>query len=335
MNADKHTLLKLLHTKQLRIGVLYGGFSSERQISLKSGKAVAGRLKSLGYPVKLIDIKSPDPRRILTGLKGCDIGFIALHGEFGEDGQLQKLLDKHRIPYTGSGARASGNAMDKFITKRLFDRHHIPTAPYIKVNTGKYKLTNLLIRVNSWLNDGVVVKPRSEGSSVGVAIAHNPDELCKALKDASRFGPDILIEKYIAGREVTVGILGNTPLPVIELRPYKDFFSYKAKYQDKKTQYIVNPDLPRPAIRKIQQAGLKAYKVLGCKGFARVDLIYSPSEKQVRITAPLRLTAEGKAYVLEVNSIPGMTERSLVPKAAKAVSINFPQLCQRIIELSL
>ena len=317
MNADKHGLLKLLNSRQLRIGVLYGGFSSERAISLKSGRAVASGFRSLGYPVRLIDIKRPDPRRILAGLKGCDIGFIALHGEFGEDGRLQKLLDKHRIPYTGSGAQASGNAMDKFITKRLFVKHHIPNAPYIAIKSAIRNPQSAIER----LGYPVVVKPRAEGSSVGVAIARTQKELAGAVRQASLYGKDILMEKYIAGREVTVGILGNTPLPVIELRPYKDFFSYKAKYRDKKTQYIVNPDLPRAVIRKIQLAGLKAYQVLGCKGFARVDLIYSSKDK--------------KAYVLEVNSIPGMTERSLVPKAAKAVGIGFPQLCRKIIVTGL
>ncbi|MFH1228770.1 MAG: D-alanine--D-alanine ligase [Planctomycetota bacterium] len=325
---DKHRLLKLLNTKQLRIGVLYGGFSSERPISLKSGKAVAAGLRSLGYPVKLIDIKSPGPAprsgmltyRILAGLKTCDAAFIALHGKFGEDGQLQKLLDKHHIPYTGSGSRASLNAMDKFATKRLFAKHRIPSAPFKQLRISDHGFPVKACEA-LWKWKKLVVKPRSEGSSVGVSISCNADELYDALKLASRYGRDILLEQYISGREVTVGILGNKPLPVIEMKPYKDFFSYKAKYKDDKTQYIVNPDFPKAIIRRIQRTGLKAYQALGCKGFSRVDLIYSAKDK--------------KAYVLEVNSIPGMTERSLVPKAARAIGIGFPQLCKKIIELSL
>ncbi|MFA5794167.1 MAG: D-alanine--D-alanine ligase [Candidatus Brocadiia bacterium] len=320
MNTNKHSLLKLLNNSQLRIGVLYGGFSSERPVSLKSGKAVAAGLRSLSYPVKLIDIKSPDPKRILADLKDCHISFIALHGKFGEDGQLQALLDKHHIPYTGSGRQASLNAMDKFATKRLLDKHRIPGAPYRQLHISDSRFPVKACKA-FWKWGKLVVKPRSEGSSVGVSIARSADELYDALKLAFRYDQDILLEKYIAGREVTVGILGNRPLPLIEMKPYKDFFSYRAKYKDNRTQYIVKPRIPAPAARMIQRQALRAYKSLGCKGFSRVDLIYAPAKK--------------KAYVLEVNSIPGMTERSLVPKAARAVGIEFPQLCREIIRLSL
>lgn len=179
----------------------------------------------------------------------------------------------------------------------------------------------------SRLNDAVgqvgypiVVKPRAEGSSVGVSIIQEPTQLEVALKEAYRYGPDVLIEKYIAGREVTVGILGDNPLPVIELKPKQDFYNYEAKYQDTRTEYIVNPDFPENVIKEIQSIGLSAHKALGCSGISRVDLIYS---EQI---GPI---------VLEVNTIPGLTERSLLPKAAKAINIDFPQLCERIIELAL
>ncbi|MBI4713089.1 MAG: D-alanine--D-alanine ligase [Planctomycetes bacterium] len=294
------------------VGVLYGGFSAERPISLKSGRAVAKALKGLGYPVRLIDVRS----RRAKGLSGIDVAFIALHGEFGEDGGIQKLLEKKRIPYTGSGPKASGLAMDKFLTKRIFQCYGVPTAParFIMFSTGRdYK--------NIGFDYPVVIKPRAQGSSVGVSIARNYPELVKGLKQAARYGRDILVEQYCAGRELTVAILGDQALPLIELKLAEGFFDYNAKYKDKRTEYIVKPRwVTRRLCRRIQAAALKAYRVLGCKGFARVDIIYSLA---------------GKISVLEVNSIPGMTERSLVPKAARAVGIAFPQLCERVIRMAL
>lgn len=310
-------LLDRFKQKQLRIAVLLGGFSAEREISIKSGNAVAQALTKLGYPVTVIDVNDKTVKEL--DHKSVDIAFIALHGEFGEDGGIQRLLEKRGIPYTGSGPEASYRAMDKFTTKELFAQNNIPTAPYrtIHQSTALPQIQTLIKEIGDF---PVVVKPRAQGSSVGVSIVSDQSALVSALTQAFNYGDDVLLEKYIKGREITVGILGEAPLPLIELRPKQPFYDYTAKYRDPETEYIVNPDLPPKTVRDIQSLGLKAHQVLGCAGFSRVDMIYS---------------ANDGPFVLEVNSIPGMTERSLVPKAAQAAGIDFPHLCERIIELAI
>lgn len=310
-------LVSRFRQKQIKIGVLLGGFSSERDISIKSGKAVAQALTQLGYSVTTIDIKDESLKELEH--QPIDVAFIALHGKFGEDGGIQKLLQARGISYTGSGPEASFRAMDKFSTKKHFMQQHIPTAAYQTINQ-----SDSSTQIESVIKDlggmPVVVKPRAQGSSVGVSIVRDQASLPKALSSAFDCQDEALIEKYIKGRELTVSILGETPLPIIELRPKQEFYDYKAKYSDTRTEYIINPDLPAQTTQDIQALALKAYQVLGCTGFSRVDMIYS---------------ANDGPWVLEVNSIPGMTERSLVPKAARAVGIEFPQLCERIIELAL
>lgn len=306
----KKSLLDLFEQKKLRIGVLLGGFSSERKVSLKSGRAVAKALKGLGHPVKVIDVRSPN---ILPLLKGVDLVFIVLHGRFGEDGTLQRILEKHHIPYTGPGVKASRDSFDKAITKQVLTRYKIPTAPYVLSRIPHHEA-----RIP--FGFPMVIKPCREGSSVGISIAHNDQELKAGLKEASRYDSTIVLEQFINGREVTVGILGQTPLPLVEVRPKQGFYSFKAKYKDKNTEYIVKPRFPAKTVRQIQQTALKTYRALGCSGLSRVDLIYSKDKGP---------------FVLEINTIPGMTERSLLPKAARAVGIEFPQLCERIARLSL
>ncbi|MBI4834168.1 MAG: D-alanine--D-alanine ligase [Planctomycetes bacterium] len=311
---DKKALKDLFVKKKAVITVLMGGFSSEREISLKSGSAVSLALKSLGYKVLDIDVTAPDIPQLKN--PDFDIAFIALHGKFGEDGGIQLLLEEKGIVYTGSGVQASRDAMDKFATKELFERHDVPTAPYRRINKENWRT-----EFRKWpLGFPVVIKPRAEGSSVGVSIIKEPVEIKPALDEAFKYGKDVVAEQYISGREVTVGVLGDKVLPVIELKPKQAFYDYKAKYQDASTEYIVNPNFPEKAIEEIQSAGLAAYKALDCRGAARVDIIYSDKEG---------------AIVLEVNTIPGLTERSLLPKAAKAIGIDFPQLCERIILASL
>jgi len=330
-------LKDLFTQKKAVIAVLMGGFSSEREISLKSGGAVSSALKALGYRVVDIDVTAPDIPQLKK--PEFDIAFIALHGKFGEDGGIQSLLEDKDIIYTGSGVQASQNAMDKFAAKELFEKHDVPTAPYRRINKENWRT-----EFRKWqLGYPVVIKPRAEGSSVGVSIIKEPFEIKPALDEAFKYGKDVVAEQYISGREVTVGILGDKALPVIELKPKQAFYNYKAKYQDTSTEYIVcssptlrrdgvNPNFPSKAIEEIQSAGLAAYKALDCRGAARVDIIYSD------LSAPTSVgTQAGKegAIVLEVNTIPGLTERSLLPKAAKAVGIEFPQLCERIIAESL
>lgn len=330
----KLELQRLFNEKKSVIGVLLGGFSAERAISLKSGSAVAAALKSLGYPVKIIDINKPSIKELDT--PRIDIAFIALHGQFGEDGEIQGLLEKKGIVYTGSGPEASRQALDKVLSKEIFTKRGILTPAY-RIITQTQPQSDI-----KGLTYPVVVKPRSQGSSVGVSIVKKADGLKTALEQAFKHQTEALVEKHISGREVTVAVLGEEALPVIELKLQESFYNYHAKYEDELTEYIVNPDFtsspdsgaafgePCPwgrdptggyhVLRQIQAIGLKAHRVLGCRGFSRVDMIYSEA---------------GEPFVLEVNSIPGLTERSLVPKAAQAVGIAFPQLCERIIELAL
>lgn len=307
----KQELLDKFRSKEAVIAVMMGGFSSEREVSLRSGTAVSNALKSSGYKVKDIDVKSENIPELEN--PEFDIAFLAMHGKFGEDGTLQKILDEHNIIYTGSGVEASRNAMDKFITKELFIKNNISTAPYKKIN---------ITATDKKIPFGypVVIKPCNEGSSVGVSIVKEPENLDNALNEAFKYDKNVIIEKYIEGREVTVGILGDRALSVIELRPKQKFYDYKAKYEDTETEYISNPDFTEDVLKEIQSEGLKAHNSLGCSGVSRVDMIYS-IDKEI--------------MVLEVNTIPGLTERSLLPKSADAIGIKFPDLCKKGIEEAL
>jgi len=304
------TILRLFKEKKLRIGVLMGGFDSERAISLRSGRAVIKALSGSGFPVKSIDIR--DAKTIENRIARIDFAFICLHGKYGEDGTLQRWLEQHHIPYSGSGPRASKFAFDKALTKRIFLRHKIPTPRFISCRD--------IRTIKNTLAYPVVVKPCKEGSSVGISVAKNAKEFEKALKIASKFDPRVLIEEYISGREVTVGVLGRKALPVIEIVPKDHFFSFSAKYKDVETKYILKPKFTSNQLRLIQNTAIKAHNAIGCSGFSRVDIIYSRS---------------GKPLVLEINTIPGMTERSLLPKAARQAGISYTRLCEKMIELSL
>ncbi|MEK7448391.1 MAG: D-alanine--D-alanine ligase [Planctomycetota bacterium] len=334
--------LELFRQKKLPIAVFLGGFSSEREISLKSGQAVAKALTAAGYPVQIVDVIGPQIKELSKSRsfreKGRDkptfeVVFIALHGKFGEDGELQALLDCQKIIYTGSGAGASRNAMDKIQAKKLFVKHQVPTPDYLTFSQSVVSLaepqdSSAVLRTEiKRLGYPVVVKPRAEGSTVGISIVQDdtflPGALNKAFKYPARYSgteDEVLIEKFIKGRELTVGILEEQPLPIIEIKTGQNFYDYQAKYQDATTEYLVNPDLPAGVVKKVQAAALKAHQVLGCNGFSRVDV---------------RLSEENEPFVLEVNTIPGLTERSLLPKAAAAAGINFTQLCEKIIELAL
>ncbi len=354
----RRDLFRAFEDRALRVGVLMGGFSSEREISLRSGAEVANGLSTAGFAVEAVDVKS---RRIPALASGrFDVFFIALHGKFGEDGELQAILEKKRIPFTGSGSLASRRAMDKFESKRLFLRSNVPTATcwfyegesmeWSKAAPPVYAGVRERLpgtprcgplahargsdsagnRAGSrWRSDSLlfplVVKPRAEGSSVGVSIVDRLEQLPTALTEAMKYGDDVLLEEFVAGRELTVGILGETALPIIELRPKRKFFDFAAKYQDPQTEYIINPQLDAGTARLAQRIAVKAHCALGCKGFSRVDLILRDGESK----------KSPRFVVLEVNSIPGMTERSLVPKAARAAGIEFPELCCRIVRLGV
>jgi D-alanine-D-alanine ligase len=296
----------------LTVAVLMGGVSSERKVSLKSGKAVAEGLRAAGHEVAEWDVSERSLRRL--GALAPDVAFVALHGEFGEDGQIQQMLDELAIPYTGSGPTASRLAMNKLASKRLFIRHAIPTPDYFAV--GPTRDVDYAASRAAELGYPVVCKPSDSGSSIGVAIVRRPQRLAEGLALARRESETVLVERCVRGREFTVGILEGEPLPMIELVVGGEFFDYHAKYEDERTSYLTHVSLLPTLYRKARGFCLRAYEALGCRHMARVDLMYG---------------YDGRLYVLEVNTIPGFTPRSLLPMAAARVGISFPELCDRIV----
>ncbi len=297
---------------RLDITVLSGGPGAERQVSLNSGRAVCDALRRLGHRVELCDIGPTD----LSALdRPADFVFIALHGEFGEDGALQAELDARRLRYSGSGAAASRLAMDKVASKRCFEQAGVPTPPYELVS--RTELAGLATRIKL----PVVVKPVSSGSSVDTSIARTPRALEEAASAViTRYGK-ALVEQYIAGPELTVGVLGDEALPVCEIRTQREFYDYQAKYVDDNTRYLFDLDLPSNLLERVQRFSLAAHRALGCRVFSRVDCMVD--------------AADMEPYFLEVNTIPGFTSHSLLPKAAARIGLTFDRLCQRIIELSM
>jgi len=298
---------------RLTVGVLMGGTSSERDVSLRSGTAVVKALETLGHRAVPVDIRTE------TGLElegmALDAAFIALHGRFGEDGRLQKILQSKGIPYTGSGPEASRAAMDKVESKRYFKQRGVETPPHRVILHGESPI--LWECCARSLGYPVVLKPRAEGSSVGVSVHEDRSTLLDGAIECFKYDNVALMEKFIQGRELTVGILDGKTLPIIEMRPKSRFFDYKAKYQDPDTLYIVDPSLSDLDKRRVQKAAKEADDALGCEGMSRVDVILTPF---------------CSVHVLEVNTIPGLTERSLLPKAARAAGIEFPELCRRIVD---
>ena len=297
-----------------KIGILMGGFSSEREVSLKSGQAVEKALSGLGYQVINIDFNDvPELTRKLRAVN-VECIFNALHGRFGEDGGVQEILDKLEIPYTGSGAVASRMAMDKIASRKIFETNHIPVPEYIVLNKKTSKEHGLNLEFP------LVVKPAHEGSSIGLSIIEDPAALFIAFKSAFAFDQEIIVEKYIKGREITVGIIDENPLPVIEIVTKNKFYDFQSKYTPGMTDYIVPADLPDELACFAQDTALKAHKILGCRCFSRVDIMLDLNQCPV---------------VLEVNTIPGFTRTSLLPKAAAASGIDFPCLCRMMIALAL
>lgn len=294
------------------IAVLKGGPGSEREVSLKSAESVVEALKQLGAKVIEVNVSSPD----FVVPEGVLMCFNIIHGTFGEDGGLQEILEARGIPYTGAGVQTSKVAFDKRLSKELFIKANVPTprSQILKLDgVDELKLALPL-----------VVKPPCEGSSVGVHIVHTEEELSKALEDARRFGAATLVEEFIDGKELTVGVLGTTALPVIHIEPVSGFYDINNKYPwmsgTGKTNYNCPADLDSETTKRVQQAATAAMEAVGVEVYGRVDIM---------------LSKNNEPYVLEINTIPGMTVSSLLPKAAKAVGIDFPELCQRIIELSL
>ena len=290
-----------MNIKEKKIGVLMGGISLEREISLKTGTAIYNSLKRSGYNCIKVDIKSNSIGNILK--ESFDIAFIALHGKFGEDGIIQGVLNFLNIPYTGTGVSGSAICMNKIFSKKLFRDSGIPTGDF-STNLNEKKLKFPL-----------VVKPVSEGSTIGVYIVKTEDELEEAIEKAKEVSGDIFFEEYIEGREVTVGVLNGRVLPVVEIKPKSGFYDYKAKYEKGMTEYVVPANIDEETEEQLKYFSKKIYMEFQLKGAVRVDFIIK----------------EKVPYTLEVNTIPGMTETSLLPKAANSIGISFDELVEEIL----
>ena len=297
--------------KRLKIAVLMGGPSAEREVSLKSGTAVASALAEMGAKVVPIDI----PETTFSIRKNVDVVFVALHGTFGEDGTLQRMLEDTGIAYTGSGPEASARAFDKVAAKAEFRAAGIPTPKYEVVDRAHTDLHRLAA-----FGFPLVVKPSRQGSSVVISIVQEEAHLEEACQIAWHYDDRLLVEQFIAGRELTVSIFDGHALPVIEIRPKHDFFTYEAKYTKGQTDYLVPAPLEKSIEAQVKTLALRAHDCLGCRDLSRVDLI---------------LAENGELFVLEVNTIPGFTETSLVPQAARAAGIEFPDLCARLVQMAL
>ncbi len=292
-----------------KIGVLLGGLSAEREISFKTGNAALRALKTLGYDAVAIDVTTNLPQQL--GDAGVEIAFVALHGRFGEDGRVQGLLEMLQIPYTGSGVMASSVAIDKVMTKQQFLFHAIPTPKFDFIRTGD-SVDDLLQRCDEL---PLVIKPSREGSTIGITIAQDRRQLHQGIKVASELDGTVLVEEFIAGRELTVSVVNGEVLPMIEIVPRSGFYDYQSKYTAGATEYLLPAPVATECGKKVQQAALKACQILGCRGAARVDFMLRGND----------------FYCIEVNTIPGMTETSLLPKAAQAGGIGFPQLVEMIL----
>lgn len=310
--------------KNKRVAVLMGGPSSEREISIKSGRAVCRALdaRKIDYvPIELMPGPYTNGYKEAVAAKlallDIDIAFVALHGEFGEDGTVQALLEKMNIPYTGSSSSASRIAMNKITAKEVFRKNNIPTPRHAVLEKDKSAKGHDAKIYFKDLGTELVVKPSNGGSSIGLDIVSNEKDLAKAIEDAFKYDDKLIIEEYIPGREITVGIIEDSALPIVEIIPKRKFFDYTAKYEKGLTDYIVPAEIEKSIYEKCQGVGLMAHKALSARSFSRVDMI---------------LNKEKGPVVLEVNTIPGLTETSLLPKAAKAVGIGFEDLCLKILE---
>jgi len=294
------------HRKRFRkVAVLKGGPSAERDVSLRSGAAVAKGLREAGYDVVEIDVTC----HAVDLPPGIEAAFIALHGEFGEDGKVQSILRKKGIPYTGSSPEASATAFDKKLSKQLLRRAGVRTPDCEVLVRGERPGMSL----------PAVVKPARQGSSIGVHRVFDGADWEAALADAFEYDTEVIVERYIEGRELTVGVVGDDVLPVVEIVAPDDWYSYQAKYTAGATRYLVPAPLSEREAKACADAARGTFKTLGCRGMGRIDL---------------RLGVDGEPHVLELNSIPGFTETSLLPKAAKAAGMSFPELCDRIMRIA-
>jgi D-alanine-D-alanine ligase len=296
-------------SRGLNIIVMMGGPSAEREVSLRSGAQIAAALRSLGHHVEELDPQTENwilPRNI-------DVVFLALHGTYGEDGTVQTQLERLSVPYTGCGPEASRIGFDKALTKQRCLAAGVPTARFALIDS------NAASWPMGW-DPPVVLKPVRQGSSVGLQFVERVADWGKALNEAMRFDSQVLMEEKIAGRECTVGILGQQLLPIVEVRPKTGIYDYQTKYTSGTTEYFCPADFDEGTSARIRSAALGAFQAIGGRDYSRVDVMVRPS---------------GEAMVLEVNTLPGMTETSLLPKAAAAAGIGYAQLCQKMVDLAL
>lgn len=308
----------------LKIGVLMGGRSSEREVSLRTGDAVYKALIAKGYPAVKIDVGFDIAERIKG--EGVELAFLALHGKYGEDGTIQGMLAMLDIPYTGSGVLASALAMDKIAAKKMMLYEGLPTPLFKTIsrfeahNVGLEDVSNMVLKEMSL---PLVVKAPTQGSSIGITFVKHKDELVKALELAFKYDPAALVEQFIEGIELTAAVLGNDDpvvLPLIEIISSTGVYDYEAKYTVGMSDHIIPPRIPQEQQNIIKYIALHTYKAIGCRGLARIDFI---------------LDQEGNPYVLEVNTLPGMTATSLFPDAARAAGIEFQDLADQIVRLAI
>ncbi len=291
--------------KNRKIGVLMGGMSREREISLRSGRAVLSALLELGYDAVGVDVGSNVAEEIKK--TGMEVAFIALHGRYGEDGCIQGILEMMGIPYTGSGVTASAIAMDKRVTKMVLNACGIPTPRYMVIDERVEDID---------MSPPLVVKPVDQGSTIGVSLIRRTEDLERAVKEARRYSGRVLVESYIEGRELTVSILNGRILPVVEIKPSGEIYDYTAKYTKGMTEFDVPAVLEGGIEDRVKEIALSAYRAIGCRGGVRVDMV---------------LGKDGIPYVLEVNTVPGMTERSLFPMAASGAGMGYRELVEEIL----
>lgn len=305
--------------------VLMGGMSAERAVSLNTGESVAGALRAARHKPVTYDLNPGSGRDIRDlvasqELREADVVFIALHGGEGEDGRIQALLDLLGIPYTGSGVRASAICMDKAISKIIFEHHGIKTPPWFHLTDEAAAGVPSQDAIAAIGGLPVVVKPVDQGSTIGISIVRTFDGLETAIGLARRYSSRVILERYIEGLELSIPIVGDEVFPIVEIKPKEGFYDYERKYTKGMTVYECPADIGGDICRRIERDAMKAYRAVGCDGFGRVDL---------------RLGEDGTPYFLEINTIPGMTETSLVPMAARAKGMTFPELIDRITSLAL
>lgn len=296
-------------SSKLSIVVMLGGPGAEREVSLRSGAAVARALRSLGHNVTELDPRKPD----WTLPDSTQVVFLALHGMYGEDGTVQRQLEDLGVPYTGCDPQSSATSFDKLASKRLFEQHRVPTPRFHVVENADAPWPD------GWVPP-LVVKPVKQGSSVGLQFVNDMGAWSGAISEALKHDAQVLVEERVMGRETTVGILDGKPLPIVEVRPKTGAYDYHNKYTSGASEYYCPAPFDGPVTQRIQEAGLAAFRAVGARDYARVDVM---------------VTEKGEPMVLEVNTLPGMTETSLLPKAAQAAGIDYAELCQAMVNMAL